>query len=209
MAVLRVAFENFLIAIGGHIEATEITGDNSTLSVLRAKGQRMGYKPEGHGAFAQIQKISGVPNIGEAFAHKRLTASQLLDLRCTPHAQSLRDWFAQGAPSQTEEDIVARYVESIGKPSIVEKLPIKLLRFATTIGIGFVEPVTGGVATAVDTFLLNKWFPSKSPRLFLEQAKVVLANTPVVREPKMKGRDRNALCSCGSGKKYKKCCGRF
>lgn len=207
-AVLRVAFENFLLSVGGYAEANEITGDDATLNVLRAKGQRLGYSPEGARAFAQIQKISGVPDLGAAFATKRLSPEQLLDLRHSKHAQALRDWFADGAPSSTEEETVSRYVETIGQPSLVDSLPAKLLRFATTTGIGSLEPISGGVASAIDSFMLSKWFPGRSPRLFMKQAKVMLANTPVIQAPLMRGRDRNAPCSCGSGKKFKKCCGR-
>lgn len=207
-AVLRVAFENFLLSIGGHAEATEITGDDATLNILRAKGQRLGYSPEGERAFAQIQKISGVPDLGAAFASKQLSPTQIMDLRHSKHAQALRDWFALGAPSSTENETIRRYVETIGKPGLVDSLPAKLLRYATTSGLGSMEPISGAIASAADSFLLSKWFPGRSPRLFLKQAKVMLANTPVIQAPLMRGRDRNAPCSCGSGKKFKKCCGR-
>lgn len=208
-AVLRVAFENFLLAIGGHVEATEIVGDAATLSVLRAKGQRLGFTPEGNQAFAQIQKISDVPDVGAAFASKRLSPEQLLDLRLSRNAQALRDWFAAGTPGEAADETVSRYVETVGRQGVVESLPAKIMRFATTTGIGLAEPISGAISSVVDTFLLSKWFPVRSPRLFLKQAKVVLANTPVVRAPIMKGRDRNAVCSCGTGKKYKNCCGRI
>jgi hypothetical protein len=188
--------------------ATEIAGDFSTLSVLRAKGQRMGFAAEGEHAFAQIQEISGVPDIGRAFASKRLTPSQLLDLRYSKHCQALRDWFGSGAPPETSEEILRRYVESFGQPSWVDALPAKLLRFAVTTGIGSIAPITGMVTSAVDTFLLSKWFPGRTPRLFMKQAKVMLDNTPVIHRPIMRGRDRNLPCRCGSGKKLKKCCGR-
>lgn len=207
-AILRVAFENLLLSLGGHSEASEITGDDATLNILRAKGQRLGYAPEGSLAFASIQKISGVPDLGAAFATKQLSPSQLLDLRYSRHAQALRDWFASGAPSSTQEETVRRYVETIGRPNWIETLPAKILRFATTTGVGVAEPISGAIISAADTFLLSKWFPAKSPRLFLKQAKVMLTKTPVIRPPVMHGRDRNAPCSCGSGKKFKKCCGR-
>lgn len=207
-AVLRVAFENFLLSIGGHAEATEITGDESTLNILRAKGQRIGYTPEGDQSFAKIQKINGVPDLGGAFATKRISPRQLMDLRYSKHTQALRDWFAHGALGETEDETVRRFIETIGKPSFIDSLPVKLLRFATTTGIGALEPISGGIASATDAFLLSKWFPGSSPRLFLKQAKVMLANTPVIKGPVMRGRDRNAPCSCGSGKKFKKCCGR-
>lgn len=208
-AVLRVAFENFLLSMGGHAETTEITGDKSTLSVLQAKGQRLGFSPEGNLAFAQMQKVSGVPDIGEAFAAKQLTPAQLLDLRYSRHCQALRDWFSEGSPAEQASDTLRRYIESVGKPSWIDSLSMKALRFASTTGIGVAEPVSGAAVSAIDTFLLSKWFPGRSPRLFMRQAKVMLANTPVIQQPIMRGRDRNAPCTCGSGKKYKKCCGRL
>jgi hypothetical protein len=207
-AVLRVVFENFLLSLGGHASASEITGDASTLSVLQAKGQRIGYSPYGRQAFAQLQKVNNVPELGAAFASRQLSAAQILDLRTSKHTQALRDWFANGAPGATANEVVARYIETIGNPSLLERLPAKVMRFAATAAWGAFEPFTGTVAAAADTFLLNKWFPITSPRLFMRQAKAVLANTPVVRVPVVKGRNRNFPCTCGSGKKYKHCCGK-
>lgn len=206
-SVLRVAFENLLLSMGGHLGATEITGDKSTFSILQAKGQRLGYSSEGNLAFAQIQKISGVPDLGEAFAAKQLTSSQLIELRYSKHCQALRNWFAEGSPADLAYETLNRYCESIGNPDWIESLPAKALRFATTTGLGLVEPMSGAAASVVDTFLLSKWFPRRSPKLFMRQAKVMLANSPVIRPPNMRGRDRNAQCACGSGKKLKKCCG--
>lgn len=208
-AVLRVVFENFLLGVGGKAEVSELTGDVSTLSILQAKGQRLGYSPHGRSAFAQIQQVSGVPDLGLAFASKQLSARQIVDLRQSKHAQSFRDWLATGNPSSTAQDTLKRYVESVGKPSLVESLPVKLLRFATTTTWGALEPVSGGLVAAADSFLLSKWFPSRSPRLFMRQAKVVVTNSPVIKAPHQKGRDRNAPCSCESGKKYKQCCGKL
>jgi SEC-C motif len=208
-AVLRVVFENFLLGVGGKAEVSEITGDGSTLSILQAKGQRLGYSPHGRSAFAQIQQVSGVPDLGLSFASKQLSARQIIDLRQSKHAQSFRDWLAAGSPSSTAQDTLRRYVESVGKPSLVETLPAKLLRFATTTTWGALEPVSGGIVAAAESFLLSKWFPGKSPRLFMRQAKVVVTNSPVIKAPQWKGRDRNAQCSCDSGKKYKQCCGKL
>jgi hypothetical protein len=207
-SILRVTFENFVLSIGGHVDATEIIGDESSFTILQAKGQRLGLPVTGDRAFTQIQSISGVPDLGAAFATKQLSPAQLIDLRHSKHAQSLRDWFDKGSPNETSEETIGRYVESIGATSWIDSLPAKILRFAGTTGLGALEPISGALATGIDSFLLSKWFPSKSPRLFMKQAKIVLKNTPVLKPPVMKGRDRNQPCSCGSGKKLKMCCGR-
>lgn len=206
-SVLRVAFENFLLNIGGCTESTEITGDNTTYSILIAKGQRLGFSVKGDNAFTKIQEVENVPDIGFAFANKRISSSQLLELRHSKHCQSLRDWFAKGSPYESADDTLRRYVETIGKPGWIESVPSKLLRFAVTTTVGGIEPISGAAVSAIDSFLLSKWFPRKSPRLFMKQAKVMLENAPVIQKPIMKGRDRNHPCHCGSGKKLKKCHG--
>jgi len=207
-SVLRVAFENLLLKIGGFAEVTEITGDDTTLNILRAKGQRLGFSPEGQNAFANILNVNGVPDIGVAFANKQLSPSQLLDLSDSKHSQSLRDWFADGSPADSSEDILRRYVESIGKTDWLERIPIKMLRFVALLGISAWEPMAGIAVSAIDNFLLKSWFQGRSIRLFLKQAKVVLANPNHIAKPIMRSRDRNSPCPCGSGKKFKKCHGR-
>jgi len=207
-SVLRVAFENLLLRIGSHAEVTDVTGDKTTLNILRAKGQRVGFSPEGPHAFTQIQKVAGVPDIGQAFAGKRISANQLLELRYSTHCQAFRDWLATSSPGDQADEIVRKYVDSLGKPYWLESIPVKLMRFASTTGIGVLEPISGAATSAIDNFLLSKWFPTRSPRIFLKQAKIMLASAPVIQKPVMKGRKRNQLCPCGSGKKYKYCCGR-
>jgi hypothetical protein len=206
-SVLRVAFENFLLHVGGLTDATDITGDDATLTVLRAKGQRYGAPIEGSRAFAQIQKISGIPDIGSAFANKLLTSEKLLALRDSTHAASFREWFAEGSPSENADATVRRFVEQLQQPSWIDRSPAKSLRFAITTAWGSLEPISGTLIGIADNFLLSRWWPTRSPRLFLKQAKVALARPPLIGS-ESKGRDRNADCYCGSGKKYKRCHGK-
>jgi hypothetical protein len=53
--------------------------------------------------------------------------------------------------------------------------------FATTTGFGVVEPVAGGLASAVDTFILSKWFPRESPRLFFAKRDACSQINPLFR----------------------------
>lgn len=211
-SVLHAAFENYVLGLSTDIEVEEIAGDGSTLALIKAKGQRVGLDLEGKNAFSRIQEISGIPDIGDAFSKGSFTPDQLLDLRESKHSQAFRDWFCSERPSETAQQIVERYVDSIGKPGLIDSLPIKTLRFGVTTGTGLLDPVTGMICSAVDSFLLSKWFPGKSPKLFIKHAKAVTtrsdADSPRIQKPKMSGRDRNRPCSCGSGKKFKKCCGR-
>ncbi|MCU0424807.1 MAG: SEC-C domain-containing protein [Candidatus Kapabacteria bacterium] len=205
--ILRVAFDNYLLGMGGFAQTLDITGDNSSLSILQAKRQRLGFSVEKFGAFAEMQDISGIPDIGNAYAKGSISTQELLDLRYSKHCQAFRDWFAKGSPPESSKEIIRRFVDSIGKPSLVESLPMKLVRLAATTGLGALEPITGAIASAVDSVLLSSWFPGKSPRLFMKEAKVLLAKSSLLTHPMIRGRDRNKPCLCGSGKKFKNCCG--
>lgn len=207
-AVLRVGFENLLLSMAGATESSEITADRTTMSVLAAKGQRLGYAAEGERAFTKLQDFSGVPDLGTAFANGLLSPQQILDLRNSKHAQAMRDWFEAGSPHEEASDTIRRFVEAVGKPSWIDSIPSKSIRLALTTAVGALDPIVGAGASALDSFLLPKWFPRQSPRLFMKQAKVMLANTAALGAPTMKGRDRNTRCSCGSGRKLKHCCGR-
>jgi len=205
--LLKVAVENFILGIGSFVEATDIVSDSDTLNVIKAKGQRFGCPIGGRDAFSKIQDISGVPDIGLAFAKKQLSPRTLLDLRETPASQNFRNWLSQIDRRSSSKEIVERYVDSIGGASKKDQFSSKLMRFATMKVWETIEPVSGNVASIVETFLLNKLYPNKCPDLFLKKAKSIIAK-PAIAPPIPKRQGRKAPCPCGSGKKYKRCCGK-
>jgi len=210
-AVLRVAFENLMLSLGTYVKATEIASNEGTLAIVSAKGQRAGATLSGENAFTKIQEISGVPDLGQAFAGNKISPKEIVKLRESKHCIALRDWMANQSSLLDSDDIVQEYVSSIGKQSLLESIPAKLLRFATATGIGAINPVAGSLASFTDSFLLSKWSRTESPRLFMKEAKQLFEEKAVEKSiptPIMRGRDRNKPCYCGSKKKYKKCHGK-
>ena len=205
--LLKVAVENFILGMGSFVEATDIVSDNDTLNVIKAKGQRFGCPIEGGNAFSKIQNISGVPDIGLSFANNQLSAKKLLKLRETPASQNFRNWIGKIDRRSSDQEIVEHYIESISGAGKKDQFGSKLFRFAVTKVWESVEPISGNIASVMETFLLNKLYPNKCPDLFLKKAKSIVAK-PAVPNPITKKQGRNAPCPCGSGKKYKRCCGR-
>jgi hypothetical protein len=207
--LLRVAFENSILGFGAYAKTTEITGDESAFCVLPEKAHRLGYSRDGEKTFVQMQKMSDVPDIGQAFAKKRLQPQQLLEFRDSKACQNLRDWFAKGKPTDQAEDTLRRYKDSIEKEYWCENIMMKTVRLAVLTVAGAVLPGTAIIALSIaDMYLpslIKKWFPNKSPSIFLESAKTILESS-AISPPTSKGRDRNRLCSCGSNKKFKFCC---
>jgi len=92
--------------------------------------------------------------------------------------------------------------------SLKEKNPIETLEEDTVVNLGY-DPETlyyNMVAAKADwLYELPEWDPILTPERRKELYKKQRSSTTVVKGPKI---GRNDPCPCGSGKKYKKCCGR-
>ena len=100
---------------------------------------------------------------------------------------------------------------------IEERALTKLLRFVVPNAIGLASNAAGLVASAIDSFLVRKFVGGWHPNIFLDdmlKAEVdsrIRANAAAIKRAEIKrrfpGTQRNDRCPCGSGKKFKHCCG--
>jgi hypothetical protein len=204
-AVFRIAFENVLLTLASEV-ATNLQGDLSAEMVLKAKGQRLGLGDAALEGFLTVLDLHGIPNVGVAFAGGELDFDGVMRIREHRTAIDLRKWLQEIDPIHQDE-VLRGYVSSLGDKAFIDRLPMKILRFAMTTLLGQIPgggQIASQMASFADSFLLEKWFPGRSPRLLLDGFKTV-----VIREQEfvMKGAQRNAPCPCGSGKKYKRCHG--
>ena len=75
----------------------------------------------------------------------------------------------QTANTDDARDLERLYVESLGKDSTLNSLPVKLIRFAITTSASIINPVIGLGLEVVDSFFVDKWLQGYSPVLFLDQ----------------------------------------
>jgi hypothetical protein len=189
-AVLQVGFENYVLRMAAHLGTSSLAGDESSLSVLRAKGQRFGHAVEGADAFVKMQRLARVPDIGAAFAAGELTVAKLLELRRSAEARMLRKWFEAGGQAETSDEILARYNAVLSRVALVDKLPSRMFRFAVTNAAGLANPALGLAASFVDTFLLSRWQAGASPTLFMIKAKNEMTAKAPLRRPRVRARRR-------------------
>lgn len=171
--VLEVAFENLVLAMGGVAEVTDVAGSEGTLDLVRAKGRRMRAAGENRQAFAEMQRLEGLPDLGRAFHSKDLTPRQLLSLRRSREGEYLRAWFAECKPGETGEEVVRKFVDAIGRPTWLGTLPVRIVRFVASAIWGAVHPQSALIVSAVDALLLPRLFPGRSPRLFMDRVKAL------------------------------------
>lgn len=179
--LLNIAFENFILNLSSQVGVDEITGDNSSLNLLKAKGSRVGMPIEGINAFTQIQSYSEIPDIGSSFSKKLISPETILEIRQTENAKIFRNWLSQSKPNERKDEILGRYIDDISKLSTIDKLPSKIFRFVSTCIASAGGELSGTAASFADSFLVNKWFPKKTPKLFMQDLKTLsLQNTKAI-----------------------------
>ena len=81
----------------------------------------------------------------------------------------------QTEPREHKEDGRSRcpvgglYLSEIKAGNWLTALPIKTLRYIVKLGVGTLNPIAGGVVSAIDTFLLEKVFGGWKPNHFVEK----------------------------------------
>lgn len=199
-AVLHIAFENLMLTLAVETAGT-IQGDLSSEAVLKAKGERLGLGDAQLQGFLELLTLEGLPNVGTAFTSGEVDIKNVLSLRESAPARSFRDWLA-GVDPINKEEVLGAYIHKLKETPVLQRVPLKALRFLVTSALGKI-PGVGEVASFCDSFLLEKWFGGSSPKVLMDEIRRVVIKRP----DRAKGSLRNQPCSCGSGKKYKKCHG--
>ena len=209
-AVLRIALENLILTLAADLGCS-IQGDLDSKAVLKAKGQRVGLADAQLDGFLSVSDLHDLPDVGHLFAAEELSFDALMTIREHRTTTDLRKWVHSLDPV-IREDVVKAYISSLREKAPVERLPAKTLRFLATTALGAIPVIgtaTGALASFVDSFLIQKMFPGKLPGVLLDGFRtVVLQETQKHPIRPMKGNQRNEPCPCGTGRKFKKCCGR-
>jgi hypothetical protein len=199
-AVLNIAFENLMLTFATET-ANTIQGGLSSEAVLKAKGQRLGLGDPQLQGFLDLLNLEGLPNVGKAFAEGEIDFQKIVSLRESVAARNFREWLTEVDPLNKDE-VLGAYIKKLKEPSVIERAPVKTIRFIVTSALGKI-PGLGEVASFIDSFLLEKWFKGRSPKVLMDEIRRVVVKPP----ERAKGSLRNKPCPCGSGKKYKKCHG--
>ncbi len=156
----------------------------------------------------------GIPDFTDLILNDILTIEEFLELRQKRGSAKFRDWFYQLEHSR-EMAIKALISQT---PNIKNKNKIlTFLRWSFSSAIGVIEPISGTIYSAIDTFILNKLMTGWNPSLYLNESLGNYLNKRTVKSSEEQKQDRktkyfgtvgrNDQCPCESGKKYKQCCG--
>jgi hypothetical protein len=166
--VLRIAEINLEIMMAQIYGNCDIGTSEGAEQIIKGKLTRAGIEPSAVSKFLSLLELTGIPNIGPAITSGSLELSKILDLRQKKVSQEFRKWLRNANASDARE-LERLYVESLGSTSFFTSLPVRILRFAVTTAVGLVHPIAGTVASAMDSFFIEKWLNGYSPKLFLNE----------------------------------------
>lgn len=157
----------------------------------------------------------GIPDFTDLVLQNILSIDEYLKLRQKRGAEKFRDWlFELNLNQEKAIEFLLRDASSSSNKSTL----LKFLRWSFSNGISALEPITGVIYSAADTFVLDKLFNGWSPNLYLNNSLSTYLNKKVRNNEKKKSQatkekyfgkiGRNEKCPCQSEKKYKYCCGK-
>lgn len=108
----------------------------------------------------------GIPDFTDLILNNVISFEQFLELRTKKGATKFRDWLSQLEFDKENaiEDLLNNIPGKKNKNTI-----ISTLRWAFSNAIGIIEPISGIVASTVDSFIVDKLISGWSPNLYLNQ----------------------------------------
>lgn len=148
-----------------HIFSEDILGDVIKDKILAGCSNKM-TRADINNEFQKLTKVIRVPDVVEAVKQGIFSPKDILKIRETKNCKEFRDWLHTNAQFELSDgdnqDIVAAYIDALGKKDIIDKLPIKILRFVSTSLLGFI-PGLGIPVSFIDSFVVDKlrtWRPN-------------------------------------------------
>lgn len=181
--VLKVAEINLSIYMANQVGGCDLQAPDGTQNLLTAKMVRSGIKINTLKNFIQLLDLNNLPDPGKAIISGDITLGDIWKIRKKKTSRQFRNWL-RSANSDDARDLEKMYIESLGNDSIFESLPVQLIRFAITLGVGAVNPLAGLGTEIIDSFFVDKWSQGYAPKLFINQLINLYKAKPVKKKGK-------------------------
>lgn len=171
--VMRVAETNMEIVLSDLAGGADLHVSSGAEVILKRKLLRSGMLTVVPDGFARLLELNGIPDIRVAIESGTLSLSDIWELRQTRIAERFRQWLVDAEP-KTSRDLERLYVESLGRTSLVQSLPARVVRFALTTAVGTAEPFSGVALGVIDSFFAEKFLAGYRPKLMIDEIRKLL-----------------------------------
>ncbi|WP_439067967.1 hypothetical protein [Serratia ureilytica] len=106
--------------------------------------------------------LKGCPDVATVLNAGDRSFEEFLEL--LSKASKFKKWLKERSP---DENLISNYIDDITSSGWISQTPGKILRYLTSTGLGFIDPITGIFASAIDTFVLDKFSSGWKPNQFI------------------------------------------
>lgn len=108
--------------------------------------------------------LNGCPDVASVLNSGERSFEEFLELMSK--ANKFKKWLKEKSP---DDNLINNYIDDITSSGWINQTPSKIIRYLTSTSLGFVNPITGIIATALDTFLLEKLNLGWKPNQFINK----------------------------------------
>lgn len=173
--LLDVVRVNLEFALTNAMKCDDCSTVAPILDVLIAKEERT-QKQRRLDCFFDLHEIADVPDIGRGISERRLSINDVLKLRRSSGGIKFRQWFHQNAFQQPHE-VARAFIDILRTQPRVDSIPVRILRYLATAVVGVLDPVTGMIVGAADSFLVSPIFARNRVKLFVDRLRNLAARS--------------------------------
>lgn len=161
-----------------------------------------------------ILSKKGIPDLNLLFENNIIDADDIIGFRNTVDGKLFRKWISG---TNYEPEVILSTLLSKKHPSLIARI-MKPMRIIYPTVAGLINPHIGVIASIFDSYIVQKIMEGWHPSLFLDDKLKFTIDKNIELSKKQNKLDklikihgkigRNDPCPCGSGNKFKKCCGR-
>lgn len=214
--ILRIVNINRGLIYSSFVNTNNINIDGDAKSIIELKISpilQKGIVQNPNDIFTETIYKKGIPDFSFLYSNGLLKIDDILKLRNNFHGKQFRVWCEE---QNFDKDEIEKGLLNSGD-SLYVRIP-KLLRWLIPETIGAIRPDIGLALSVAESFVIDKVLNKWHPNLFLDnELKNIIDKKMnqyelghrrqqiIDRFPQV---GRNDKCPCGSGNKFKKCCGR-
>ncbi len=174
--VLRISRANLELYLASHCACMDSTTGTPIGHVLKGKMERVRSEQAPFDAYAQLKELSDIPDFTTYVldAQPELRHFRIADILRPKHSRDgadFRTWFHKNC-RDGGADVAKRYVDLLHTTEFANTMTGKTLRFLSTTAMGFIGPVAGVLAGALDTFF-GDYLRKASAKFFIQDIRQI------------------------------------
>jgi hypothetical protein len=176
--VVRVAETNIEMYLAEVAGGTDLHVSKGAEKLLYQKIRRAGSPPVKTEGFSRLLEITNIPDVRVAVASRAITLRQIMKVRRSRRGRLFREWLVK-ADATTVQDLERQYRESVEQISVMESVPIRVIRVGLLTELGFPHPFIAAGAAVADSLFTEKYIRGYRPKLMFDELRKLLADRPI------------------------------